>query len=180
MDTANKIRGRRLRQLRVTAGLSLTEVARRASLHPAILSDLERGTGTRRLLTYAHPLRLVLGEEVTTLVQEEMRDRAEAEALEAMRAQLTARLEQAALEFVMEGRPGMVGTWTGDPAEVATEPERLAKRMREVADHQRAKAAALTPDLLADRAGIRLGEGDRKITEQVCATWRELLSEDED
>ena len=26
--------------------------------------DLERGTGTRRLLTYAHPLRLVLGEEV--------------------------------------------------------------------------------------------------------------------
>ncbi len=170
-------RGKRLGQLIERAGFSLNEAARRARVHPAILSDLVRDTGTRRLMTYARTLRLVLGEEVTALVAEEERDRAEAEAMKLMAAQMTARLDRAAAEFLAEGYPGVTWAWQEDADEVAAELAGRAERHRLLLEHQARVAAALTPEFLAERAGVRLGEGDQKIAETVCARWRWLLAE---
>lgn len=171
-------RGKRLGRLIERAGLSLNEVARRASIHPAILSDLVRDTGTRRLMSYARTLRLVLGEEVTALVAEEERERAEAEGLKAMAAQLTARLDQAASGLLADGYPKLGWAWTEDPEQVAAELASRPERHRLLLEHQARVAAALSPELLAERAGVTLAGSDRKIAEAVCAKWHWLLAED--
>ena len=169
-------RGERLRALREKAGLSLREAARQADTHHAILGDLERGAGTRRLMTHAGGLRRVFGDEIVTLAAEDEEERAVALAYKLMAAQIEARLEVAARVFVMEGRPPGVVTWTGNPEEVATEPERIAKQRREVALHNRQKAAVLTPALIAALANVRLGNGDLKIAEAICAKWQDFLA----
>lgn len=150
-----RTRGERLRNLREQAGLTLREVARRASLHQAILSDLERDTGTRRLMSYARTLRLVLGDEVIALVAEEERDRAETEGLKAMAAQMTARLERAITELIVRAWPPPDGGWTEDPADAA----RMEEHRRAAAEQIAAIrwAEVLDPVKVLDRAGMAAG-----------------------
>ena len=179
MGTTDPVsRGERLRRLREDAGeLTPEEVARQANLDPEIVSDLEGGTGTRRLMAHAAALRGVLGDEITRLVGEEEVERSEALGRRLRAVQMAARLEQAASEFVVEGYPSAVVVWTGNPEEAAALPERLAEHRRQVLAHNREKAAGLTPAMLAALAGVRLGPGDEVFAEAVCARWREILAD---
>lgn len=175
METAeNPSRGERLRRLREQAGLSLREAARRASLHPAILSDLERDTGTRRLMQYARSLRLVLGDEVIALVAEGERDRAAAEALERMREQITARIEEAITSLIVEAYPKPYGGWTEDPAEV----ERMDQEGRQAAEQIAAIdwSTVFTPVKVAARADLREGEAEAEV-QSACTKWIRLLTD---
>jgi len=167
--------GRKLKELRLARGITLNDAAEQLEIPASNLCDIE--AGRRWMRSYVIGLGALLGPEVFVLMAEEERDRAEAEALAAMAAQMTARFERAATEFLAEGYPGVTWAWLEDAEEVAAELAGRPERHRLLLEHQAKVAAALTPELLAERTGLRLGEYERQIAEKVCARWRDLLTD---